>query len=1172
MSESSFLESAKIAFDEGDCKLALILLRRTTLTSSISAKLLCKILYKAWISGSDEFTTNVVINLYNNIFNDGTIPLLDGFDYVCLAHIYISENALAGALKILNLALLNGFYDNTGIVFQTFSILSKIGSKKDIVEYMNILLDLITMENPVLINNVYYIQSTDLPIYAVYLLAAHYYKVCGKVSDTNYRFQGLLNEAHSYYTLNHIDQHTSRIWFRSYELWMEVGSVLSATSCPLLAEDAYWMAFIANQNEKTPIHAAIALMKRNKRTKDICIFLSKILKMYRWNMLCRNLIVMWEPGTTYRDQFRSEHVKATRIQALFRGYQSRKNLLVIIAAAKQQRESHLKVMKSINRMAQTRVARMLRLILKEWKIQIKIEVSHKQSMAIFLQARFRVLVSKGKIAKMKEKIAVTNVKYLQCLELHRNMLRMQLIQQWAAVAKSHRLRTSADTIKSFIRVSSGKNSLTWALLFVSQLVKLIRRHREQRGFQYWVWKFHRVRKLRAAATLRFWMRNTLLKHRYKKIEEKLAKIVNSLKYQWFISKLTRKKFKLSWKKWRSEYIFIVSKRAKNFIATRLSYIFARHKEKLLLNKRRSRRELIIALNKRYFHRNLKSYFYKMKELHATLIIQRGIRLHQAYSKYRKLKLIESNGLIVGIKKNHSNIKRHWNVWKSLYTAIFQTYINASIVISAWFKRTMAKKLLLRMCCRKHFGGNFVLLMAHYYKKLSFRQFKSVIFHSQKKNSLVKLTRNLEIMIFRLAFSKMKRFMVQQNLVRKSIAVLIIQKFKQKALRVFLAMDTSSASSDFLTKEGCRLSSLLSKSDMKNVLVNLNFISLLRYLQLWIMSYRLKKIKVNAVSTHMAIRFYSDIVNKVMSTHRSAILIQNTFTLWKYKKKYRAKTTLMRYSVEVAAMISSRVHYSLKLKTMQHLKLVYFYNFSTRLKLQCWWRCHLSKAVVCRQRKYCAKLIEFENRIRDRRKILVLSSIMNLITFVCVVRSIEPKMSTPREKKAQFGVKGSRIHFSSSRRITQLTRPETEDFLSEDYNSHVFRLKQSGILILECAVNVLSHCEICYLIENARTVFFQSNCEISVKFIKILSQHFKGDKIIFCGGYLTLDAAREIFYLLHILENPIMLHFCEVRLEYTSVGKICRAIASNLSKAKEIFADTSSLGNLGLSTLIVSLKV
>mmetsp|Transcript_767 Transcript_767/g.1275 ORF Transcript_767/g.1275 Transcript_767/m.1275 type:complete len:293 (-) Transcript_767:50-928(-) len=157
-----------------------------------------------------------------------------------------------------------------------------------------------------------------------------------------------------------------------------------------------------------------------------------------------------------------------------------------------------------------------------------------------------------------------------------------------------------------------------------------------------------------------------------------------------------------------------------------------------------------------------------------------------------------------------------------------------------------------------------------------------------------------------------------------------------------------------------------------------------------------------------------------------------------------------------------------------------------------------------------------------------------------------------------------------RRVDRMKKGSTKDFVSEEYHNHVFRLRQTGILIVDCSNTTLRHNELTYLIQNARTIFSQSAGE-HTSVIKEVTSYFTGDKIIFCGGSISDNGARELFYLLNTREEPLSLHFSEVIMPFKGVARISRAISMNFAKMKEFSVDSSSVGSLGIAALLVALK-
>ena len=143
---------------------------------------------------------------------------------------------------------------------------------------------------------------------------------------------------------------------------------------------------------------------------------------------------------------------------------------------------------------------------------------------------------------------------------------------------------------------------------------------------------------------------------------------------------------------------------------------------------------------------------------------------------------------------------------------------------------------------------------------------------------------------------------------------------------------------------------------------------------------------------------------------------------------------------------------------------------------------------------------------------------------------------------------------------------TLEYQSAAFNSHLFRLRQTGILIMDLRGDdstKLSKEEAIYAVSNAATLF----CPVvDVKLMEVLIRYFIGSKIVLCGG-LTVEQNMKIFsemlhqYLLQ-RSNSLRLHQPSSESNLSSVAPIELTTVGNGSNTVTAVApiELTTVGN------------
>jgi len=149
-----------------------------------------------------------------------------------------------------------------------------------------------------------------------------------------------------------------------------------------------------------------------------------------------------------------------------------------------------------------------------------------------------------------------------------------------------------------------------------------------------------------------------------------------------------------------------------------------------------------------------------------------------------------------------------------------------------------------------------------------------------------------------------------------------------------------------------------------------------------------------------------------------------------------------------------------------------------------------------------------------------------------------------------------------------------DFMSQEFHTYLFRLRQTGILTINMMSHGLTRNEIQYCIQNSQVVFIHNT---NSNVVQDICNNFIGYKVALLGGKLTeIDVDMMLKFLAKRKHHEqIIVHITDTTISFHSVSLLIRALSPLLNNPilcmREICADTKSFGSLGIAQLLVSLK-
>jgi hypothetical protein len=487
-------------------------------------------------------------------------------------------------------------------------------------------------------------------------------------------------------------------------------------------------------------------------------------------------------------------------------------------------------------------------------------------------------------------------------------------------------------------------------------------------------------------------------------------------------------------------------------------------------------------------------------------------------------------------------------------------------------------------CRRHNSLYVFLQLVHMkYLRKAFGQFHRQVFAGVKIQAVGQIVKTFDHALRRFAFNRFYRCCYEQKMVHL-VTQLRVKKRLQRSIftpahtkgwtysSVTGYADGNMSMMNWNTGRKVGMSPywphLLNKPAGK-VLMDVTTSQQMAAFQAWAGVFRLRNmIKINCAAATVPC-LIGDIVPNFKMKVKCCVMVQCLFRRNKAKTRLRQKKMENFIVGERDMIVKGKNDFYFRRNVFRAGLEVVRRKQNARLCLQCWCRVLKARKVTRRRRAVVDGFNGWAATIQKRAELSSLRAMLRLMEFGCALRACEVRQSSPREMKIQFGTKNSDIE-AIFRKVDRMKKGSVKDFASEEYHAHIFRLRQSGVLIIDSSSTMLRQNELSFLIQNARTIFSQSTGEHS-NVIRDVTRYFLGDKIIFCGGTISDSGARELFYLLTTREDPIALHLSEVKIPYKGIARLARAISLNFAKMREFSVDSISVGSLGLATLIVAIK-
>lgn len=699
----------------------------------------------------------------------------------------METGSLDQAMQIMTVAEAKGLGTNILILLHTWCVLRALDKSYEAEIYFDRACAIIaTAERTYLENNVTVFEGSQLQVFAAYLVCIVHIL---KKNKSNF-IKPIPNQQHSiaeamlieamYIRHGHEPTLEDAVrWFGSCDTWIDVAETLRPTDFILLAEDAYWEAFIRNRHLNEPLIKTIEIKAESNRSVTALPFMLRALEVGRFNWFLRDFFRAVEGDERTEqiedilDSFYIEDRAATKIQSVSR---MRKHLMrfeIKKGELRAKKKAYNALVKKADMMGSYSVFRNAHRLYLIWREKARESREHK---LFYLKRLKRYLQNHMvwlKYYRSNTRRAKMALKYISATQVNYDYTRIHYFHLWMYTLRMVELTRAANIIKFTLRQQKKEETLEWHLKTTTQIGFKRKAKTISKFMTHWRFRFEiKVRK-RAAAIIRLIVRNVIRRHRLKLKMDKVEAAAAAVKKMIYSN--TYQLMKRRWVKWQK--IFKRNRKiwAVTALATHLPYILKKRCARLQFHSARRFVEIHDAVNYKHLYLNMESVFQLFYFLRSVYRIQRMIRLKIArINLRRRVKLI----CAVEDKWRECLIScrdRHWGQYKKYVVIWKETKEYSASIITLWWQRI--HKSLKAVKARKHMKGSRLLAGSIYtmQTKRAFKRIGRSVAMIKQFISLNKMYAQLRIHYLRVAMTLFKEFDAYHKRIREIMHLTVHKK-------------------------------------------------------------------------------------------------------------------------------------------------------------------------------------------------------------------------------------------------------------------------------------------------------------------------------------------------------------------------------------------------------------
>lgn len=767
--ENLYVDQAQKAFNAKEYRKCLAFLGNIKIWNVQSVELLVQSSYIHWKTALENKSTgnyDSALALAHKAFTrllDGGIPheLISAEDYIMLTHIYLCEGNLTSALMITNLASARGYLEDILIVTQSFLILKRLGKSSDVSRYYDFMVSKLLLISSTLHGNLHSkLGETNNVLCAIFLFCANQLRVNMNISRNQelphekiLLFQTFCGSAFYLYSQKKSgDLGAILDWFKDHEIWMSLANQLKKGPFILLAEELYWVCFCRSTLEELYVSLVYGCMVETNRFESIPLFLGNVFSMAPWNLFVREKLLNWaitssdNKGVQWSELLQMQNISIVKVQKFYRGYRLRKNWQIMVNNLRKIRDEFYRKILVSDQMFSNYQKTMVGMLFKSWKGNVKILKYAKVLSAVRVQAFYRASGARWNYAKRRKVIMEANSKFLVASLMQNARLRFRYFRKWFDNYFEIRKRHAAQTISDVLIANGYNQLLVKGMSVILALLRIHRVHEVQRRFKHWINRYQAARKRHAVATIRFFVRRSLLRAADKVVEEKLMKLemdVSVRRTTEFRSNYLPL-LRQMWLHWYKLFNNAVNFRKRCRMVLCLQTRFRRSQAHKVLQSIFIRHECQTTFVRSNRIKRISLIFKFWRSLRSSRVLQRAFRCHHAFRRFAKL-LSKKNR----ITAHHENClykwkKKIWHHWiRFVYIAKKDAKRQRLGLVDTWnrwkYVAQLAKAILRKDSLAKLCGTLHKVFMRCCFRRMV-EHSKGALAQRRLKTAIVLLTR------------------------------------------------------------------------------------------------------------------------------------------------------------------------------------------------------------------------------------------------------------------------------------------------------------------------------------------------------------------------------------------------------------------------------------------------
>ena len=1013
MLRASYMDKARVAYEEANYKAALLYMQKVALTDRASIVMFIDAAYAMWRAipsdaDNDKFgktreqqeALESVKHAFTTLLAQKSAKsLVTAYEYIRLSHIYLAEGGLVGALQILQLASARGHLENTLVVLQSLTILTKLRQTKEVEKHITFLITDITLEDRsstmsitlpsanTTVDNVIMVQNSNLPMAYVYLHCACYLKRRSQLTlnkeETKENMElcmHMIAEAYFiYFSCKPKDYATLTLWFNSPDLFFDMAEVIEATPFILLAEDSFWESFLRSQLSDRAISRVVSCMKLTKRGRREYLIerLESAYKINRWNLYCRRELLKFEALecvlqknkiAVYGPRFEDEHFIASVMQGIMRGFLLRKvHWPAVYKRAKTKRDQWLSKVKKADLAYKKAVMTLMKSHVKRWSVNAVALHKLRKEASTKIQACWRRKSGELNIVKRYARADRANRLFLPLAQLNYDLQRVRTLRFWEKRYRFSKVNRAATCLARTLLANGYSKVLNQAVSRILGVIRVLRRNSNKKIFPYWKARYLLRKRKHARVTIRFFFRARFIKMK-EKAQEKILASKQSLVEAIMCNSTTHviPLKRQMWARWREE---LQKKRvvmARRYVAKALPRVLARQKDWKVVHRRRVKHELHRAFELQSLFRRVGRSLRFWRQATAMNRMQRMWRQKLARRAYMRQKHI------VLIMKNWE-----YRRWRRVYRAIWFRWLKFCYLqmrsrhrearkITVFFKKIVRNRRVIRATRRKPNAFKLILTFHMIMLTKAFKKMSAGVSGLHTLMVLGPLFLSRWRQCVRLGFSMWRRKHINQTRMQALLRILTTRRLDKKFW--VGASDSMSITPRLLFSiEEFRYRQMLPKAglvlswerpvkpeDVKYK--NPTFFVMHKSFRAMMCCYRYRlRLKMNydndAGAYRTAERNVLENIRTMFKRARDVILLQSAWRIYAADKKRRLMYLLRLRVNEIILRMENKPRWRLfdfMIRRATRLR-------EARMQLQCWYRQWKARKVSTIRRNYLAFL-------------------------------------------------------------------------------------------------------------------------------------------------------------------------------------------------------------------------